>query len=248
MRVITIAASEVAAAIGSNPYKTPEQYLDTLLRKYRGDISEEAEIIQQLGLTEVVNNLTNRTYTHMNPNDLKKLQNETIIEQFFDANEQFEEGKRRTLLKETVLQSITNKKFGTDKEDSVQLLHSTQGSVISKDETFYKLTITNVGDTRFQIVGRIDRLETTAQGERTIIEIKNRVHRLFKNLREYEKIQCLVYLQLVPNVSNCRLIENYDATTHEELISKNDLQEYWQSDVMPKLEEFCKRVHASFVP
>jgi hypothetical protein len=45
-------------------------------------------------------------------------------------------------------------------------------------------------------------------------------------------------------VTNCRLIENYDSTTHEVLISKNE--EYWRSYVMPKLEEFCKRVHASF--
>jgi len=44
--------------------------------------------------------------------------------------------------------------------------------------------------------GKIDALRT-AEGELHIIEHKSRQHKLFKRVREYEKIQCLGYIHLV---------------------------------------------------
>lgn len=244
---VTIAASDVAAALGLNPFRTPEEYMEILLRKYRGDISVEAETIPLLGLSEIARDLKSQNYTTMSPPELKQLQ-ETILgtDDFLDANDYFEKNEHEEVIKrkKKVIESISNRRYGTDKEDTVVLRHTMDGSVIDKDSNFYKYPILVIKDVHYQIIGRIDRIETNPDGERLIVEIKNRIHRLFLKLRDYERIQCLVYLQLVPNCTRCRLIESYGEKTHEEIVSNDE--DLWETDLLPKLKEFCQAFHESF--
>ena len=47
---------------------------------------------------------------------------------------------------------------------------------------------------------------------KTIIEVKNRMYKLFNKLREYEKIQSYVYMFLL-NSKNAKLVETYMINT-----------------------------------
>jgi hypothetical protein len=71
------------------------------------------------------------------------------------------------------------------------------------------------------ICGKIDGII-----DNTLIEIKNRRNRLFEFIPVYEQIQTEIYFRLT-NLENGKLIQNYNNTTSEFLIYKND--ELWSS-------------------
>jgi hypothetical protein len=90
------------------------------------------------------------------------------------------------------------------------------------------------------IGGKIDAINT----DRTIlIEIKNRVNRLFKRLPSYEMVQVQMYLQLL-NLDKAVLVEcmktKNDNVMQEDVnvISVNKDIVLWEMEIFPKLEGF----------
>jgi len=57
--------------------------------------------------------------------------------------------------------------------------------------------------------GRVDgwSVSETSGEVSSILEIKTRVHTLFRKVRPYEKVQCLAYLGLLPSATSCVLVE-----------------------------------------
>lgn len=56
--------------------------------------------------------------------------------------------------------------------------------------------------------GRVDGWSVSEDGHvSNILEIKTRVHTLFRKVRPYEKVQCLAYLGLLPTATSCVLVE-----------------------------------------
>jgi len=75
-----------------------------------------------------------------------------------------------------------------------------------------------------------------------LIEVKSRMHKLFKQVRGYEAIQIQTYLQMLPRqVKRARLVEQYMDETHSMLVERNDHQ--WKTDVQPALLQFCLQLH-----
>jgi DNA polymerase III epsilon subunit-like protein len=112
-----------------------------------------------------------------------------------------------------------------------------------EDDTFYTYDICEIEGTKYQIVGRIDRLQMNEDGSRTLVEIKNRTKALFNRVRDYEEVQCQTYLQMLGDIRYCRLVEHFNDERKGYLIEKND--EKWKGDILPKLQNFCELFHSN---
>ena len=111
-----------------------------------------------------------------------------------------------------------------------------------EDDTFYTHDICEIEGTKYQIVGRIDRLQMNEDGSRTLVEIKNRAKGLFNRVRDYEEVQCQTYLQMLGDIKYCRLVEQFNDERKGYLIEKND--EKWEGEILPKLQNFCELFHS----
>jgi DNA polymerase III epsilon subunit-like protein len=111
-----------------------------------------------------------------------------------------------------------------------------------EDDTFYTYDICTIEGTLYQIVGRVDRIQTNEDGTRTLVEIKNRAKSLFNRVRDYEEVQCQTYLQMLDGIKYCRLVEQFNDERKGYLIEKDD--DKWNGDIIPKLQNFCELFHS----
>ena len=111
-----------------------------------------------------------------------------------------------------------------------------------EDDTFYTYDICTIEGTLYQIVGRVDRIQTNEDGTRTLVEIKNRAKSLFNRVRDYEEVQCQTYLQMLGGIKYCRLVEQFNDERKGYLIEKDD--DKWNGDIIPKLQNFCELFHS----
>jgi hypothetical protein len=109
------------------------------------------------------------------------------------------------------------------------------------DDTFYHYEVCTIEGTKYEIVGRVDRLTKNDDGTLTIVEIKNRAKYLFNTVREYEEIQCQTYMEML-NLDTCKLIEQYNDQICSHLIYRK--KEEWNTQILPKLRNFCECFHS----
>jgi len=75
--------------------------------------------------------------------------------------------------------------------------------------------------------------------ENIIIEIKNRVKCLFYKLRDYEKVQCYVYMFLL-EAENTKLVEVLKDKNDNSIniIDVEFNEKFWEEEIMLRFEEF----------
>jgi hypothetical protein len=112
---------------------------------------------------------------------------------------------------------------------------------LTEDDTYYTHDICKIEGTLYQIVGRVDRVQTNEDGSRTLVEIKNRANGFFNRVRDYEEIQCQTYMQMMNGIDFCRLVETYNGESKSYLIQKNG--DMWTQEIVPKLQNFCEHFH-----
>jgi hypothetical protein len=95
---------------------------------------------------------------------------------------------------------------GDAKEDSiVERVNDVLGLDFTKTDTMLRRVIgTTRSGTDVMLQGKID--GQSADGT-VLLECKTRVHKLFMQLRDYEKIQVQAYLELVPDAAKAVLVE-----------------------------------------
>ena len=89
------------------------------------------------------------------------------------------------------VQQQASKAHGTKAEATTASTYQAQvvSSSIREDDTYYSHDLLVLDEVTYRIVGKIDRLEVQENGEEILIEIKNRMRRLFYEVREYEVSQ-----------------------------------------------------------
>jgi len=80
----------------------------------------------------------------------------------------------------------------------------------TKPNDTYKLKLKFSEDEVF-LYGKVDGIAVDSDGQKYVIESKNRQYKLFNTVRDYERIQCIAYMKLL-NVSKCLLVEHYNDT------------------------------------
>ena len=236
MKRIIIKASEVAAVIGKNPYKTPKEVRDELWKKYSPDTftgetkTDRAEkaLGASLGAQKV---LSDSVAVHAKSSD-------EVTQIFEKARDQIKmDSSLTTTQKAEVTEHIRSKVYTThgirSEDKTSDKVEADEKIKLIRDDSFYQLNIWE----NFQIVGRIDRIEEKPDGSRVLVEIKNRTRRLFQKVPEYEYIQIQTYLQML-KLEQARHMEQFNSQVKSTDITRDD--EFWEREVLPVLVEFCK--------
>lgn len=236
---VILKASDVASMIGKNSFKKPQEVIDNLWYKYspktfkgktKDQIAREAiessdvakSILEDALRFKSTNSSSVEQKTKAAMNQLQNTSGLGATE--LDAAKEY---IRKTL--------FTN--HGIRHEDTT----ADKDPTLRTDDTFYTYEVCTIEGTRYDLVGRIDRIVANEDGTLTIVEIKNRTRGLFKSVRDYENIQCQTYMEMI-NVETCKLIEQYNEDIMTHYIRRDN--EYWSKTILPKLKNFCEFFHS----
>lgn len=243
VKKIIIKASEVAACIGKNPFKKPQEISDEIWKKYLPETftgttkndrarqyiaqSADAQNALQLAMSTKANQST----------DTQSIV--SVVEKSINSDVLLSTIQKREVNDYIRSQVFTT--FGTKSEDKTSdKVVIDEGVILERDESFYTTEITNICGTKYVITGKIDRIEVKPDGTRVLVEIKNRTRCLFNSLRDYELVQVQTYLKLT-GLTHARLIEQYNNEINSYNIEWD--HNYWENTVKPNLETFCKNTH-----
>jgi len=236
---VVLKASEVASMIDKNRFKNPDEVMMNLWAKYSPE-TFKGKTKEQLAL-EVISESPIASGLLDDAQRFKSIDSSSV------------EQKARAITNQLISRSgLGGDKLDAAKEYIRKTLYTNHGirhedktaesdSTYKIDDTFYRYEVCTIKGTRYEIVGRIDRLVSNDDGSLTIIEIKNRTNCLFKTVRDYEEVQCQTYMEML-NIDSCKLIEQYNDQMCTHLIHRN--KEEWDTQVLPKLRNFCECFHS----
>jgi DNA polymerase III epsilon subunit-like protein len=241
IKKVIIKASDVSTAIGCG-FKKPQELVSELWKKYspqtfEGKTKEEEALL-------VLNSLES---TKKILADAENFKSETSIDVQQETRKLFHQIEHSGLLPQQMVQAkdhirktlYTN--HGTRNEKKTAQTDKMAAN-LHEDETFYKYDICVIEGTLYQIVGRLDRIQMNEDGSRMLVEIKNRANGFFNRVRDYEEVQCRVYLEMLGDVEYCRLVETYEGESKSYLLQRDYPK--WKEDILPKLTNFCEHFHS----
>ena len=241
---VILKASNVAAMVGRHRYKPRAEVFDELLKKYapekfkgktKEDKAEEALAVSSTA-KEVLESALNI-----------KARDSTQVQQVFnEARERITfDSKLNNEQKADVIEHLRSKVYtthGTRSEDQTSdKVQLEEGVRLVRDDSFYQIEVCRIGDTRYVVMGRVDRIEERPDGSKVLVEIKNRTNRLFNSVPEYEFIQIQVYLQMLGLV-HARLVEQYNNQVKSHDVDRDE--ETWVNEILPELQKFCEELHS----
>tara|TARA_R110002074_G_scaffold36548_1_gene99453 strand:+ start:1009 stop:1878 length:870 start_codon:yes stop_codon:yes gene_type:complete len=286
--MITINASEIAALVGKNPYKDPEEAIQNVLNRnvhhtpdvetQRAlDICKESKEAQRLH-----QEMTARSRHTTSSSDAARVKTDyhssidsletTKLKQLAESHESrvkeidAEFGDKintactrgqKTLVEAARMDARaavdieissksekiksdmshmknvgtrkTNTSFGTRHEDSVGDMYEAQTGLKINKDNIRKYWEFMPG---FGIVGYFDGFNE----EGTLVEIKNRMRRLFGKVVDYEKVQVHVYMAMARK-TNAQLIERFQDQIQ---IHEIEYDQEFMGGVMNELKDICK--------
>ena len=250
MKILSIKASDVAACIGYgfNKNNDVNNRLDEYCNKFRSLFGKPKENSKRDDILEVINDklpelsaVIDKTVIDV---DFHKLDSDEISEMVESTkekilvNEDLTEIQKEDIFKE--LKSKIYRSYGTVSEEktSKQIIKETSKKIV-KDNKFYKLEIYKTDNIKFIICGQTDRIEYNEDGSKVLIEIKNRMNRLFKYVPKYELVQIQIYLRLI-GLENAKLVEQYKDTIYTHMIKIDNTM---IDNVISKLVIFCEKIY-----
>ena len=253
-RNITICATDLTVITGHNPYKDLDEIrLKFWKRYFRDDYDrvvnklknanvemkrEESDFdtIKRLAKENNLNINFSNCLKSNNVAELQKVKSEVMNK----VSKTMNQDKKKQF--EKSFNSFTNTNFGIKYENKGgDLYEQKTGCKIIKSNKYHKIELFIIPNEMrmndiWSIGGKIDGILLP---ENKIIEIKNRVKNLFYKLRNYEKVQCYVYMFL---------LESFETDLVEVLKKPNDNSiniinipfddHFWEKEIMYNLEVF----------
>ncbi len=213
----TVNKLEKSKEIKFIPKKTSKENIEKICKKNNIDISNK--IKECLAVKDTGNLLKKRT---------------AIIKEFnqMDMKKEDKEELRKNLV------SLTNTNFGISHEkNAIDVYMSQEKKNIITTNNFVKKILNQKSEEVWYIGGRIDGITD----DNILIEVKNRIYKLFYTMREYERPQIQAYLQIL-GLEKGHLVEcikKRDGTQINIVEEKID-HEYWEEFLMPRIMIFIK--------
>ena len=247
--VVWLKASDVAACIGKNQYKPRGEILAEMHKRYNAEtFTGQTKLDVALEAVERLPEMERRMLLQAASMQLTKAAEvKAVLGEVSETIKQSSKVSEKD--KEAVVSLLTGTmqtNLGTRTEDLiVKSVEIEQRVKMERSQDMYSLPLVRVGSTQYAVRGKIDRLQQ--EGDETIlIEIKSRVNKLFRKLRDYEEVQVQTYLQMLPSemgVKRARLIEQFETQSHSLELVKDDA--LWQGEILPGLVGFCQELDAA---
>ena len=243
---IFIYASELSVITGHNNYQSINDiYMKLWKKHFPEDYNRIKELLGQVIIEESTEEYVNRIAKENNISselneclESKDIDNLSLAKNKILNNiDKIKSPKEKNLFRECV-QNLANTNFGTQNENiALQFYIQKTGDNVNKIEKFLKRPLYQTKNNVWFIGGRIDGINENG----TIIEIKNRVKKLFYNLRDYEKIQAYAYMFIMEK-RQAKLVESLKK---ENVIEMNiiDIEfalDFWVKEIDVKIRKFIK--------
>lgn len=211
---IIIKASDVASIMGLSQFRRVDDVVEDLWRKYLPDTCTlKTKDERVMDIIQSVPSLV----------DIKERVGVCPMEELLDEVEQApikpgEKGLVKDYLRKSVYEGSAN-----------------------GGGSFYRYDVCSIDGTLYQIVGRVENVRKNDDGSGTLIEMKRRTKCLFNRLRDYEEVQCRVYLAMMPSlVRDALLVESYGGEMKSYLVTRDE--DEW-ARIRERLEQFCAYFH-----
>ena len=257
MKNICIYASELAIITGHNKYEDVGEIILKLWRRnYSDDYSEKVKYLSQLLNTELkeespeefleniskknnIKNVSENLNECLKSSDVKDLQSkqQNLLKQFDNLDK-----KEKKLVKECIIKK-TNTNFGTKYENSAIVKYMEQtGDKVNTVNKFFKKELFQTKNNVWSIGGKIDGIIFNPDDSKILVEVKNRVSKLFYNVRDYEKVQILTYMNIL-GLTNAKLVESLkkDTDCNINIIDIEFDSVFWEIEIENKLAKFIKK-------
>lgn len=258
MKNICIYASELAVIIGINKYQKLSEMIIKLWQKnypidyenvttnikHKHDIKispKETDIQCLKRIQDDVNiDLNDKVNNCLKMKDTKELLNErNKIMKEIEKNDNIDHQTKKEFQKS--LENVTNKVFGTINEKSIIEYYTdkTNKKVICHTK-FLRKDLCTYKDIKWSIGGKIDGITD----DNIVIEVKNRIYKLFGTMRDYEKPQIQSYMYML-GVNKGHLVESLKKNGGIEInILEEDFDiQYWNDIILHRLNNFIKLFH-----
>jgi len=257
-KTICIYASDLAVVLGINKYQSISDILIKLWEKnypidYENIISEislkkNIKIMKKESDKEFINrvqgesnlNIKEKLDECLKTTDTKRmLENRNEIMKEVSKNKSMDTEVKEEFKK--TLESMTNKVNGTINEKSIRDYYSEKtGKKIIINEKFIKRNICTYNGVNWDLGGKIDGLTE----DNIVIEIKNRIYKLFYELRDYERPQLHTYMFIL-GINKGHLVESIKKNGEITInVIEDDFDKtYWDTVILSKLANFIKLFH-----
>ena len=262
---IFISASELAIITGHNTYKDiSELYIKYWKKYFTEDFKKIQSLVlkksKKIKLPETPSQIVSRIAKE---NNIDKKDLNTLYTASKEKNTQSMNKKKQDALNSMLKQipkdqhekltksvnSVAFTDFGTRNE--------VNGVKLFEESTNYKVEICNKyfsedifiidedgngaleNQNIWSIGGKVDGIFINEKNNKVILEIKNRVRKLFKCLRDYEKVQCFAYMFAL-NIKCVQLVECYKSKSGMEIssIEINWDEDFWNNQILEKVSLF----------
>ena len=246
-KTVTIRASDVAAVLGRNDYKKYEVVFEEMWKKHspltffgqtKDDLALEA--VSKCSPEEKKILATAASYQAADALDARKIliQAEEIIK----SSATLSPADKVKVIEHVKSQVYTSHGIRAESK-TADLIEEKEGVSLQVDNKLYNYQLCIIDGTRYQISGKVDRIEQV-EDDIVLIEIKNRMKKLFFRVPDYEFIQVQTYMQIVPlNIKRTKLIEQYQRETNTIIVERDDM--LWKNEILPLLSKFCTDFHAA---
>jgi len=242
--------SEIAIITGDNKFKTKKDFLLDYWKK-----NDKDDFNKYKNITSFIKETDEEIIKKISVNNSIDIANELKLCTTSKSINSLNEHKKNIMQKiealpdiekkeiEKSIINVTNTKFGIKNEfDVLKLYELKTNSNIIKDNIYRKRQILNYemrdgNNIPIYIGGKIDGINLD---NGYIIEIKNRVNKLFYQLRDYEKVQLMSYIYLF-NKENGHLVEAF-RKKEETAINIIELKydESYMKYIIDKIAKFAK--------
>lgn len=212
---IRVHASGIAALVGQHPYVKQHQAFEelwkkvspstyfTALRRHSRESDEERfdRLCSQHASVHVALNHTTQTGNAAASHDVTNIltEAESLVETEFLTSEDI-----RCIKDHMKKNAFTT--YGISKERSVlDILQDELNLKLVQDEKVYAKEFQTKGNVVWRLIGKVD---ATTEDGKMVIEVKNRVRKLFFKMTEYERIQVECYMRLLNGIEKALLVES----------------------------------------
>jgi hypothetical protein len=262
-RNIFMCASDLAVITGHNPYKDKSEitlkywkkhfkadYIETKQYMKKNNIDEKIEETPMECIERIskennidIKNIKSDLYKCLDTKDTETLQKEKdkMIKNVLNKMPQ----KNKEAFTESV-NHITNTQFGIRFENNgIDIYKQKTGNEVEKCSKYFKqelFIIENETDDCmdiWSIGGKVDGIVTEKDGSKSILEIKNRVNKLFNNVRDYEKVQCYAYMYAL-DINTIYLSEILKSRKNNNMniFEIKFKEEFWQKEILDNINNF----------
>jgi hypothetical protein len=200
------------------------------------NISGESKKLIEQTLKKTVDSKNSKEFLENQNNLVKKIQEEIVKKQGKPISKEV-----KKMVKETVKGS-TNTNYGIKNENkgTVEYTRITGQPVYSYDR-FVKMPLFSDENLGLSVIlgGRVDGVLMDSNGNiNKVVEVKNRTARLFYTLRDYEKVQTMIYMKLF-NQENLDLIEilrKKDDSLDSNIINIEFDHLFWEEEIYNRIK------------